>query len=379
MRELPITIALSLLIHAAALTGYVATHDSEAPRPVRKTAPAIEVVAPVTEVEAAPVEVALLDDDTVKQFPDQAPAVVAVSRPIAKVTRQAKPEQIATTTQATTELPPVTEPPPVAEKKKSMLSMRDGRKEPVIYKPGSDGISDEALKQMADGTMHVKIANVPGAKESADFDQAQARLRSSKWVQNATPEQLAQARFDREAARRAKESVELKEQKDGTYTSEKTTFEAKVHRDGTVDIKDKGNWQQKSPFYAEFDVTDAIMRGQGQDPYSAEKRKFLDRTREQRYEIGKRYRTEQLGQSAKLMASNLARLWAVTSDPQKRKDELLALWDECAEVGDAEIVEGGAAARRLLINWVHAKKVQFTPQELTAFNAKKKSKATFAP
>ncbi|MGE0398890.1 MAG: hypothetical protein AB7T06_19430, partial [Kofleriaceae bacterium] len=91
------------------------------------------------------------------------------------------------------------------------------------------------------------------------------------------------------------------------------------------------------------------------------------------------YRTEQLGQSAKLMASNLARLWAVTSDPQKRKDELLALWDECAEVGDAEIVEGGAAARRLLINWVHAKKVQFTPQELTAFNAKKKSKATFAP
>jgi hypothetical protein len=384
MRELPVTFALSLLIHTVALVGYVTIDHSEPSRPVTKPAVKVEILEPL---EDPPVEVALLDSDTVNLFPDAEPLPqpVAVAA-VAKVTPREKtrvtpvPEAIAVTTQTTTELPPKVEPPTTDPKKKpGSLSMRGGRPEPTIHRPGSEGISDEALEKMAKGDIPVKIQNLPGAKESADFDKANARLSNDKWVQNATPEELAQARWDREAARQAKKEVELVAQKDGTHTSEKTTFKATVNRDGTVDIKDKKNWQQKSLFRAEFDVTDAFMRNNGQDPYASEKRKFLDRTRDQRVEIGKQYRKEQLGQSAKLMASNLARLWAITTDPAKRKDELFALWDECAETGDDAIVEGGAAARRLLINWVHAKHVTFTHAELTAFNAKRKSKATFAP
>jgi hypothetical protein len=378
MRELPITLALSLLAHAAALTAYVATVDPEPTRTVAKTTPTVELLPSARVVEEPPVEVALLPDDTVTQFPDATPIVVATAN--AKKTRPEAPDvAIVTTTQSTTELPATTEPPKTEEKKKSILSMRDGRPEPKIHKPGSDEISDEALEAMVNGTLPVTISNLPGARESADFEKANARLRNPKWVTNATGEEVTAMRAERIAARQAKESVELKAQKDGTHTSEKTTFKATVNRDGTVDFKDKRNWQQKSWYRAEFDVTDAFMRNQGDDPYASAKREYLDRTRDQRVEIGKRYRAEQLGQSAKLMASNLARLWAMISDPAKRKEELLALWDECAETGDEVLVEGGAAARRLVINWIHAKHVVFTQAELTAFNARKKSKATFAP
>lgn len=374
MRELPVTLALSLLVHAGVVTAYVATVDPEPSRSVARTAPAIEVVPPApdvtVEVTLLPDETALLPDDTVKPFPDGAP--IASARPARR--------SVVATTRATTELaPPVIDAPPVLPEKTTSLSMRRGKPEPTIHRPGSDGISDEMLKQMVDGTIQVKISNLPGARENADLEQASARLGNAKWVQNATPDELTAARWDRAAARQAKKEVELVEQKDGTYTSNKTTFTAKVNRDGTVDIEDKPNWQQKSLFRAEFDVTDAFMRRHGNDPYASEKRKYLDRTRDQRVEIGKRYRAEQLASSARLMANNLARLWAATSDPQKRKDELFALWDECAETGDAELVAGGVEARRLLVNWVHAKGVQFSPAELTAFNARKHSKSTFAP
>lgn len=379
MRELPITLALSLLVHTAALTWYVAMDHSEPARSVTASA----AVAPVEEPT---VEVVLFDDDTVTQVPDTDPLLVAKVVSPRHATTKTSPAAVVATTRTTTELPPITEPPatpttpPTNDKKKpSLLSMRDGRPEPTIHKPGSDGISDEALKRMVDGEIPVKISNLPGAQENAAFDKAEARLHNRGWVANATGEELTAARFDRAAARQAKREVELVEQKDGTYTSDKTTFKATVARDGTVAIKDKGNWQQKGLLSAEFDVTDAFMRNHGQDPYASAKREYLDRTRDQRVEIGKRYRTEQLGQSAQYMAQNLARLWATTNDAAKRKSELFALWDECAETGDDELVVGGQQARLLLINWVHAKHVVFTEAELAAFNKQRKSKATFAP
>ena len=375
MRELPATLALSILAHAAALTAYVAMVDPEAPGPVTQRASAVELLPPPTLVpDETPVEVALLDDDTVPQVPAAVASTMAAPGP------PATPPVAVVTTMPTDELPPsrtpVTTTPPT---KRPQMSMRGRSTEPKIHRPGSEGISDEMLEAMVDGTLRVKIANLPGARERAAYEAAQARLHDAGWVENATADELAAARLDRMAARQATTEVELEEQKDGTYTSDKTTFHAKVNRDGTVDITDKKNWRWTSIVSARFDVTDGLMRKYGQDPYASEKRRFLDRTREQRVEIGKRYRKEQLARSAQLMANNLARLWTTIADPAKRKDELLALWDECAETGDADLIAGGAEARRLLINWIHAKRIVFSPAELAAFNARKHSTATFAP
>lgn len=373
MRELPVTVALSLLVHVGALAWFATRPTAEEPR---RLAAKVDVIPPTPEPEIAPVEVALLDDDTVRRFSELPTEAISP-----RTTSRHAPAIAATTTTRDELPPPIEQPPPTTTeppKKKSALSMRDGRPEPQIHRPGSEGISDEALEAMVNGDVPVRIANVPGAREKADFDRAQSRIHDPRWVERATPEQVAAARFDSVAAREAQREVELVEQKDGTHTSEKRTFKARVNRDGTVDFKDKSNVQLDG-LGLSFDTTDAIMRATGTDPYASEKLRYLDRTRDQRVEIGKRYRSEQLAQSAQIMAQNLARLWQTTPDPTARKEALFALWDECAEAGDAELVAGGAAARRLLINWVHTKKIEFSRDELVAFNAKKQSKATFAP
>jgi lactoylglutathione lyase len=145
-----------------------------------------------------------------------------------------------------------------ATKKKLSLSMRTGP-DIQIHRPGSDGISDAMIEKMVNGELDPRIANLPGAREQAAYDRADAKLRTQHWIDGATPEQVAAARIERMAAREAKENVELVAQKDGTHTTDTKTFTATVNRDGTVDIKSKPNWQQKSWFYAEFDLGAALM------------------------------------------------------------------------------------------------------------------------
>lgn len=172
---------------------------------------------------------------------------------------------------------------------------------------------------------------------------------------------------------------ELVEQKDGTYRTDATTFTAKIAKDGTVAFDDKPNLQIHG-LSGTFDATDAILRAHGQDPYASAKRAFLDRTRDQRFELGKVDRREQLGRSAELMRANLERVWTITRDPAQRKQLAFELWDDCAETGDDRLVEGGAAARAFLVRFVQVKLAQrYTEAELAQLNAHRHSRATFDP
>ena len=123
------------------------------------------------------------------------------------------------------------------------------------------------------------------------------------------------------------------------------------------------------------------------DPYASEKLAMLDRTRDQRVEIGKVYRREQLSHSAELMQANLARLWATTQDVAARKETVFALWDECAEPtgkeGDHE-GEAGTKARIIVVAFIrtHApagSAAAFTPDEIARLDAHRSSRQHFAP
>ena len=183
------------------------------------------------------------------------------------------------------------------------------------------------------------------------------------------------------AAREAIAAEELKPHKDGTFTSDKTTFVAKVEQDGTVSFKDKPNLNVGG-LHGTFDTTDWAMRAQGMDPYAAEKLRYLDRTRDQRVEVGKAYRKQQLKQSARLMQANLDRVWRSTTDAAARRQAIFELWDDCAESGEAELVEGAQDARALLVRFVQVKltgEAAFTTDELARLNAKRRSKTAFDP
>jgi hypothetical protein len=133
-----------------------------------------------------------------------------------------------------------------------------------------------------------------------------------------------------------------------------------------------------------FDITDAIMRRKKVDPYASRKLAYLDATRDQRVQIGKRHRDAQLDKSAMLMQKNLDAMWAQTPNLTARKQALFELWDECAETGDARVVEGGRTARTLVIGFIRARlpagtTSAFTTSELATLNRKRQSKAVFAP
>lgn len=162
----------------------------------------------------------------------------------------------------------------------------------------------------------------------------------------------------------------------------KQTLADKVN--GSIDEEDRSQAIVVPVLGGSFDTTDALMRAKGIDPYAAMKLKYLDSTRDERAQIGAKYRADQLDQTSLIMKKNLDRLWATVHDPAARKQALFELWDEVVERGDAKVVAAGAAARRLVIGFIRARlpagsPEAYTTDELAAFNRKKQSQSEFAP
>lgn len=355
MRTLGATAVLSLVVHGAALAWVL--HDPK-PEPV----PVVAVTAP------PPVEAELTFVDLV---PDATPTPATGRGDAATVAPAGTPRQAAVTTtgRSRTEVAPAQpeHPPEPIPGKPTPVTVRHLMMRGPEVTPVGEQLAALALAR-PDAT---QLPDYPGLRTGAALDAARHRLRGGD------PAALGEI----VALEDERDAQELKPQKDGTHRSEKTTFVAEVAKDGTVKLTDKANLQRHG-LGATFDTTDWLMRRQGMDPYASAKREYLDRTRDQRVEIGKAYRKEQLAQSAQLMATNLDRLWATVPDVGARKQAVFELWDECAETGDAVIVEGGAKARTLLERFVQVKlrgADGFTAEELARLNAHRRSKAAFDP
>jgi len=133
-----------------------------------------------------------------------------------------------------------------------------------------------------------------------------------------------------------------------------------------------------------FDATDALMRRHGQDPYASKKLKVLDATRDERAEIGDKYRREQLIRASQLIKAAADQLWRSGLDVAAKKRQLFELWDDCAEAGAPELVDAGARARAYLVGFVNAKlpagsPSAFSAAELEELNAHRHSHLVFAP
>lgn len=133
-----------------------------------------------------------------------------------------------------------------------------------------------------------------------------------------------------------------------------------------------------------FDVTDALMRRHGADPYASKKLRVLDATRDERVQIGERFRKQQLLQATAMMKAAVDRLWASNLDVAAKKRALFELWDDCADTGPAELVEAGGRARAYVVGFVNAVlppggAAAFSSEELAQLNAHRQSRAAFAP
>jgi len=322
MRILPAALAISVVLHTGAIA-WVHAHkvvDLQALRPV----------TPPIEVEIVPTTVALLDDHTVKDLPEVASPARNTSGAVATPAhRGTATGRISTGSTG----PEIKSAEPGGHSK--YMGMRGGDAKVTR------GVSGDFLDRFLDN--------------SKPLD----------------PETLA-LRAVEAAIDHGTDAHGIRHHGTG-YQAKDTPYDANIEADGTTHLKDKPT----------FDATDALMRNHGMDPYASKKLKWLDDTREERYRIGKQYKHEQLGKSAQLAKRNVDYLWAKTTDLAARKQGLFELWDDCVETGsDNDLVEGGRAARRLIVGIIRARLTgsdAYTAPELAAFNAHKKSTATFSP
>ncbi len=181
----------------------------------------------------------------------------------------------------------------------------------------------------------------------------------------------------------------------GTMRGDEGEFGAKVGRDGSVAFEDGANVRlggrrgppvqpDGPPPVLSFDITDAMMRRHGIDPYASAKLRFLDRTRPERVEIGLAFRKDQLAHTAPMMQANIARAFVMFSDPVKQRRALFELWDDCAETGTDDLVEAGRVGRALVLGTIRTKfpagtARAYTADEIATFGKGRTSKAVFAP
>ncbi len=208
--------------------------------------------------------------------------------------------------------------------------------------------------------------DIPGERVGQEIADLRAEI---KRTGRSSPGELEAKRIQLVRLNQEREAEELKPDGGGTYRTEKPTFRAKVHADGSVALEDKPQ---------NMDLQDRMMLRRGIDPYGRNKLSYLDRTRDQRVAVGTRHRAQELGSSVIYMQQHIVRLWATTTDEATRKRALFELWDECLEVGTVAQVEGGEAARAFVMAHIRAN-VTYTTDELRALNAQRQSQQAFAP
>ena len=327
-------------------------------------------IEPAHAAETPPTEVTFLDDNTVVAA---APVVSSPGHTGRRDGRQRISSTSTTSTGTSTGTSETRSDKPPDRSK--LMTMRH----PKLDKGPSAAFWD----RFAANTRPLQPKDIKSEQIAAEIEAAEENLKNPKWVANASPEQVAGERMKLAGKRHEQSTAELRPDGAGTK-SEHQTFRAKFNPDGTIaSLDDKSNLQRQG-LGLSFDVTDAMMRSQGIDPYASYKLKVLDDTRDERVAIGKRHRTQQLAQSRQHVQKHLERLWATTTDLAARKQGLFELWDDCAESGSEEIVRGGASARSHVIGFIRSQlpagsETAYTAAELARFNKQRKSRATFTP
>ncbi len=164
---------------------------------------------------------------------------------------------------------------------------------------------------------------------------------------------------------------------DGGFVESTGTFAAHVTIDGHVAFEDHG-------VFASFSSLTIFGRFGAQSNALA-KRDYLENTFFERMGMRARYRTASIEVAIAHLPRYLAAIWLYEEWPiQLRKRILFELWDECAESGDDELVEGGRQARAIITTFVNRYvpndgQTAYTEQELRALNNERTSAETFAP
>ena len=219
-----------------------------------------------------------------------------------------------------------------------------------------------------------------------------ARHHAAPPLSEILPESLPAPPSPVETGKQERPKTDLVEQDDGSYAHDATGFTARVAADGRVSIRDKSSFQGQliiTPFFiaiaGTFDATDILMRWLGEDPYQYEKAQFLKETFERRAQMREVHSKKNMERALGELPEYLGRVWRYGGWPvELRRRVLFALWDECAEKGNALMRRGGGEARLLIVRFVRENlgadsPLGYQPDEVAYLNSVRSSSQPFAP
>jgi hypothetical protein len=168
---------------------------------------------------------------------------------------------------------------------------------------------------------------------------------------------------DERLAEKKGPEFELVPEKGGGLKFEGKNFIAHIKPDGSLSFDNRFpiGFQKGGTF--SFDLTDLAMRGKKQDPYAAEKRRFIEFTEERRNEM----RNKALKTSRENALANLSQqlhdLWNNGSSAAARRRDIYELWAECS---DDKTDTLGRKGRHTIEDFIKSNLPAGSPEEFTS-------------
>jgi hypothetical protein len=172
----------------------------------------------------------------------------------------------------------------------------------------------------------------------------------------------------------------LHPRRDGSYRYEGPSIRATIRPDGQVEFDDHQGDMVIPPLpMFVFDLTDAMMRANGEDPYQYEREWFMRETEGLRNRLADRSEAEDLRRGLGDLRARLERIWDNRAlSAQARRGRIFDLWDDCA---DDEL---GRRAQAVVLAFIRERLPAGSPNaypraEIQALNDRRISPVPFAP
>jgi hypothetical protein len=176
-------------------------------------------------------------------------------------------------------------------------------------------------------------------------------------------------------------AFELIPEKGGGFRAETKTFIAHIKPDGSLSFDNRFPIGFEKGGTFSFDLTDLAMRGKKQDPYAAEKRRFIEFSEKTRNELRKKHLQETQDHAIESLSGELASIWSSGRSAATRRRELYEKWADCAEEKEDRM---GRRGRHTVEDFIrgHLPKGSsdgFSDDELAAINSERKGLSPFDP
>lgn len=144
---------------------------------------------------------------------------------------------------------------------------------------------------------------------------------------------------------------ELIPEKGGGYRSETRNFIAHIKPDGSLSFENRFPIGFNKGGTFSFDLTDLAMRGAKQDPYQAEKRRFMEFSEKVRTDLRKRAIQEKNENTLSTLSQQLHSLWNSGRSASERRREIYEKWSECTDDKDDVV---GRKSRRAIEDFIRS-------------------------